>query len=160
MKKLLFVCLAAAVCALFQPIISECAELPEIASWQNGELRVTMFDTISGYRGSWQERNYRTASGTLVNAVWIEGAGEKGWAPPDGEVSADDGPAGNGATYKTVAIVSEKGLLERYPVTGYSVAVKIAKMGTLTVESKYAEENEILNAAETLVREMTAKRDN
>lgn len=156
MKKLLIACFVMAACALALPASACGAELPEIAAWQNGELRTTNLETVSGNRGSWQEREYRTDLGARVYAIWIEGAGEKGWNAPGGDISADDGPIGNGATYRTVTVASEKGLLERHPTTGCSVAVKIAKMGTLTVESRYASESEILSAAETLVNEMTA----
>lgn len=156
MKKLLLACFVITACALALPASSDSAELPEIAAWQNGALRITTLETVSGNRGSWQEREYRTDLGARVYAVWIEGAGEKGWTVPSGDISADDGLIGNGATYRTVMIASENGLIERHPTTGYSVAVKIAKMGTLTLESQYAEEYEILGAAETLVKEMTA----
>lgn len=156
MKKLLLACFAITVCALMLTSPADSAELPEIATWQNGKLRTTTLETVSGNRGSWQEREYRTDLGARVHAIWIEGAGEKGWTVPGGDISADDGLIGNGATYRTVTVSSEKGLLERHPMTGYSIAVKIDKMGTLTVESQYAEEHEILSAAETLVNEMTA----
>lgn len=156
MKKLLLACFVMIACALVLPACAYSAELPEIADWQNGKLRITNLETVSGNRGSWQEREYRTDLGARVYAIWIEGAGEKGWNAPSGDIFANDGLIGNGATYKTVTIASEKGLLERHPTTGYSLAVKIDKMGTLTVESQYAEEYEILSAAETLVNEMTA----
>lgn len=160
MKKLLIIGFAIMAYTLTLTAASESAELPDIESWQNGELRVTIFDTVSGNRGSWQEREYRTNLGTTVYAIWLEGAGEKGWNPPNGTILTDDGLLGRGAVYKTVVIASQNGMIEYHPVTGYSVAVKIAKIGTLTVESKYAEEDEILDAAERLVREITESQAN
>lgn len=156
MKKLLIIGFVIVVSALVMSAVSESANLPEIASWQNGELRVTVLETVSGNRGSWQEREYRTDLGTLVYAIWLEGAGNRDWEPSGGAISANDGLVGRGAVYRTTVICAQEGLIEHHPVTGYSVAVKVAKLGTLTVESKYAEENEILSAVETLVREITA----
>lgn len=154
MKKLLLICFVIAAYFLSPQSATDAAELPGVPSWQNGELRITVLDTVSGNRGSWQERDYITASGTRVHAVWIEGAGEKGWSPPEKSASGDDGLMGSGATYRTISIGDEKALIEHHPVTGYSVAVKIEKKGSLTVESKYASEKEIIDAAAALTAMM------
>lgn len=160
MKKLLAIGFLAMACMLTLSPASESANLPEIASWHNGELRMTIFDTVSGNRGLWQEREYRTNLGTPVHAVWLEGAGEKGWKPSGDGSSASDGLIGIGAVYRTTVITGQEGLIEHHPVTGYSVAVKIAKIGTLTIESKYADENEMLSAADTLVSGILAAQGN
>lgn len=154
MKKLSLICFIATVYFFSQQLIAFAAELPEVPAWQNGELRITALDTVSGNRGSWQERDYITDSGARVHAVWIEGAGEKGWTPPDKSISADDGLMGSGATYRTISIAGEKALIEHHPVTGGSVAVKIEKKGSLTVESKYASGKEIIDAAAVLTTMM------
>jgi hypothetical protein len=125
--------------------------LPEIPGWINGELRKTEFDTVSGKRGFWLERDYRNNAGVPFHAVWMEGSGDKGWAPPEKEVSADDGPLGTGASYKTLSVKGEKAILEHHPVTGYSLSVKVGKKGTLTLESIIAAEEEMTAAAEVLV---------
>lgn len=125
--------------------------LPEIPGWINGELRKTEFDTVSGKRGFWLERDYRNNAGVPFHAVWMEGSGDKGWTPPGNEISADDGPLGTGASYKTLSVKGEKAILEHHPVTGYSLSVKVGKKGTLTLESLIAAEEEMSAAAEVLV---------
>jgi hypothetical protein len=125
--------------------------LPEIPGWINGELRKTEFDTVSGKRGFWLERDYRNNAGVPFHAVWMEGSGDKGWTPPGNEISADDGPLGTGASYKTLSVKGEKAILEHHPVTGYSLSVKVGKKGTLTLESIIAAEEEMTAAAEVLV---------
>lgn len=147
MKKSSLTYLLLAFFLSISPNSSEAAGLPEISGWQCGELTTTVFDTVSGNRGKWQERNYRTGDNARVHTVWIEGAGEKGWTPPAADISADDGLMGRGATYKTLTIAGEKALLEHHPITGYSLAVKIDKKGTLTLESLNASEKEIIDAA-------------
>ena len=125
--------------------------LPEIPGWINGELRKTEFDTVSGKRGFWLERDYRNNAGVPLHAVWMEGSGDKGWTPPGNEISADDGPLGTGASYKTLSVKGEKAIIEHHPVTGYSLSVKVGKKGTLTLESLIAAEEEMSAAAEVLV---------
>ncbi len=125
--------------------------LPEIPGWIHGELRKTEFDTVSGKRGFWLERDYRNNAGVPFHAVWMEGSGDKGWTPPGNEISADDGPLGTGASYKTLSVKGEKAIIEHHPVTGYSLSVKVGKKGTLTLESLIATEEEMTAAAEVLV---------
>lgn len=153
MKKIVILSLAMAV--LFLNISLSWAQmteaLPEIQGWINGELRKTEFDTVSGKRGFWLERDYRNNAGVPFHAVWMEGSGDKGWTPPEKEISADDGPLGTGASYRTLSVKGEKAILELHPVTGYSISVKVGKKGTLTLESIIANEEEIIGAAEVLI---------
>ncbi len=128
--------------------------LPEMIGWINGDLRTTVFDTVSGKRGFWLERDYRNAVGVPFHAVWMEGSGEKGWLPPDKIVSADDGLLGSGSTYKTLFVAGQSSILEHHPITGFSLSVKTGKKGTLTLESNIASEEEITAAAEMLVTEI------
>ena len=123
---------------------------PAIPGWINGELRKTEFDTVSGKRGFWRERDYRNSAGVPFHAVWMEGSGDKGWTPPEKEISADDGPLGTGASYKTLSVKGEKAILEHRPVTGFRLSVKAGKKGTLTLESIIAPEAELTAAAEVL----------
>lgn len=153
MKKIILLSLA--LLMLFFNISLSSAQmtdaLPEIEGWINGELRKTEFDTVSGKRGFWLERDYRNTVGVPFHTVWMEGSGDKGWTPPDKEISADDGPLGTGASYKTLSVKGEKAILEHHPVTGYSLSVKVSKKGTLTLESIIASEEEMAAAAEVLV---------
>ena len=117
-------------------------------------LRKTEFDTVSGKRGFWLERSYRNTVGVPFRAVWMEGSGDKGWSPSDKAISADDGPLGSGATYRTVSVAGQKSVLEHHPVTGFSLSVKAGKKGTLTLESNIATEEEMISAAEILLTEI------
>ena len=128
--------------------------LTEIDGWINGELRKTEFDTVSGKRGFWLERDYRNTVGVPFHAVWMEGSGDKGWTPSDKEISADDCLLGSGAVYKTIAIKGEKAIIEHHPITGYSLSVKVEKKGTLTLESNVANQEEMISAAETFVNKI------
>lgn len=53
------------------------ATLPDVPGWQNGEMRTTELKTVSGNRGIWIERDYRTAEGTFFHAVWMEGRAKR-----------------------------------------------------------------------------------
>ncbi|NLX85084.1 MAG: hypothetical protein GXZ00_05660 [Synergistaceae bacterium] len=128
--------------------------LTEIDGWINGELRETEFDTVSGKRGFWLERDYRNNVGVPFHAVWMEGSGDKGWTPSEKTISADDGLLGTGAVYKTISIKDDKALIEHHPILGYSLSVKVGKKGTLTLESNIANEEEMISAAEILVNKI------
>ncbi len=156
MKNKLLVYIAFITCTLLFPAFYSTAGemLPDIDGWINCNTRVTQLDTVSGNRGTWLERDYRTTAGILVHAVWIDGAGDKGWNVSDKTISADDGAMGTGATYKTLTVSGEKAALEHHPVTGYSLFIKIGTLGTLTLESKIATEDEILRAGEALTKKI------
>ena len=149
MKKLISLC---ALLLLAAASAFAAAGLPDVSGWKCGELRVTKLDTVSGNKGQWLERDYRTAAGAPFHAVWLEGAGEKNWqVQPQKSASGD----GTGATYKTVEIAGSKAVLERHPVTGVSLAVKLDKRGTLTLESgKATTDDEIIAAAQAIIDAM------
>ncbi len=127
-----------------------CITLPEVKGWYNGKMRVTELKTVSGNKGTWLERTYRTEKGVSIRAIWIDGSGDRGWAP-ESVTYADDGKWGTGAHYKTLQVAGNIALLDEHPVTGLSLAVKIKSKGTLTLESKSAEEGELCSAAEMIV---------
>lgn len=154
MKNTMLACLLLAAALFLKPNISLAAGLTEIPGWQCGELMTHEFETVSGNRGFCHQRDYVTGTGTRLHAIWLEGAGEKGWAPPAESVSADDGLMGRGSVYRTIEIAGEKAIIEHHPVTGYSAAVKIDGKGTLTVESKYAEENKFVEAVAELTKNL------
>ena len=128
--------------------------LPEISGWINGELRKTELDTVSGKKGFWLERSYRNIAGVPFHAVWMEGSGDRGWTPSEKTISADDGPLGSGASYRTLSVAGQSSVLEHHPVTGFSLSVKAGKKGTLTLESNVAAEEEMISAAEVLITEI------
>lgn len=126
------------------------AALPEIEGWACGELRVTTLDTVSGNKGSWEERSYRTPGGERYHAVWIEGAAEKGWQPADEAVNENEGLLPSGAIYKRVEIAGQKAVFEDQPIVGKSLTIKIANRGTLTLETQNADETALLAAGRLL----------
>ena len=131
---------------------AEGPKLPEIAGWENGRLRTTELAALSGFKGTWLERTYRTNSGTPLRAIWIEGAGAKDWSI--NEASSDDGEIWGGETAEKAAVAGHKAILEYRPVVGYSLIVKIGKEGVLTLESQVATQKHLLEAAEILVSNM------
>lgn len=151
MKKTMLACLLLTAALFLKPNTSHATGLTEILGWQSSELVTHEFDTVSGNRGFCHQRDYVTGWGTRLHAIWLEGAGEKGWMPPSENISADDGLMGRGSVYRTIEIAGEKAIIEYHPVTGYCAAVKINGQGTLTVESKYAKENDFVKAVAELV---------
>ena len=130
------------------------ATLPDVPGWQNGEMRTTELKTVSGNRGIWLERDYRTAEGTFFHAVWMEGAGEKGWSISKKAASSEDTVQLDEISAKVFEISGSQALLEKHPIIGLSLAVKITKKGTLTLESTTATEDEIVKAAEAIIKSL------
>jgi|GEM_PF-4991671 len=130
-------------------------KLPDMTGWANGETRTTILDTVSGNKGTWTERDYRTAQGVAVHAAWIDGAGPKGWGVSSNDTFSDDGLMGSGATYKTISICGIRASVDHHPITGYSIAAAFGD-GALTLESKLATEREIISIAEDFIKKMTS----
>ena len=156
MIKNILIYLAIPILALFVSLSPAPAKeaLPEISGWINGELRKTELDTVSGKKGFWLERSYRNNAGVPFHAVWMEGSGDRGWSPSEKTISADDGPLGSGASYRTLSVTGQRSILEHHPVTGFSISVKAGNKGTLTLESNIAAEEEMISAAEVLITEI------
>lgn len=129
-------------------------KLPDINGWMNGKIQITSIETVSGYKGSWQERDYRDESGTPYHAVWIDGAGEKQWNIEKVDGIKNDGAIGSNSTYKTITILNNTAALEKHPVIGRSLTVKIKNKGTLTLESVIADDNEIIRTAELIIKNL------
>lgn len=130
---------------------------PEISEWVNSAARVTQLDTVSGYKGSWTERTYRTPHGTLFYVTWMEGKGTDGWAAKEvTQTSDDDGQTSEVSIFKTIYICGFAAEYELRPMLGSSIVVKLPE-GVLTVEAKRTEEPEIKAVTERLIREITKK---
>ncbi|MDO5116497.1 MAG: hypothetical protein Q4D58_10425 [Synergistaceae bacterium] len=131
---------------------AEKIRLPEIKGWENGELRTTEMAALSGFKGTWQERTYRTNSGTPFKAIWVDGAGAKGWDV--NEMSDDHGEIWGGETSEKLTVAGHKAMLEYRPVIGYSLIINVAKDGVLTLESQVSTQKHLIEAAETLIENM------
>lgn len=151
-KSILFVIVLLFTLSAAAALAAEATKLPEIAGWENGQLRTTELDALSGYKGTWLERTYRTSGGTPFRAIWVEGAGAKGWEA--NEMSSDDGEIWGGETSEKVTVAGHNAMLEYRPVVGYSLIVKIGKDGVLTLESQVATKDALTEAAGTLIKNM------
>lgn len=135
-------------CAAFA---ADSLKLPEIQGWENGQLRTTELGAISGNKGSWEERTYRTKGGSPFRAIWVDGAAAKGWMP--NEMTSQGGEIWGGETTKQLTIGDYKATLEYRPVVGYSLVIPMQD-GVLTLESQVAMEKYLVDAAETIVQNM------
>lgn len=150
-KFLTLTLLIVALAVMSTPTIAaEHSMLPEIKGWRCGELKQTKIDTVSGYRGQWLEREYRTNDGIPFHAIWIDGAGPKGWTVPDGPSGQDKGYLKPESTYKTLKVAGRRASFEQDPLIGSSLAIRLPD-GVLTLESLLASEPEAVRAAETIL---------
>lgn len=140
------------VCRLFSVILLlaalhgvAVAALPELSGWENGELRKTTLDTVSGNKGLWEERGYRAPNGERYHVVWIEGAGEKGWQPPSENHDGSGDLLESGATYKNIELLGNRAIFEDQLLFGKSLTLKITNKGTLTIETPNASEPDLLD---------------
>ena len=146
------------VCLVFF-IGATCAEadttpsLPDIEGWQCGETRSVQLDAVSGNKGYWQEKDYRTDGGIPLKATMLWGAGPKFYNQPPAGVSNSAGQA----TYEIVSIGGCKSTIERDPILGYSVAVNAFEKGfSLTVEcGPHIDRTELLRSVEILLEKIT-----
>jgi hypothetical protein len=127
--------------------------LPEMPGWQCGELKSVQFDAVSGNHGYWQKRDYRTPDGVSMTSTLTFGSGPKFYnQPPDGVFSDGEFP-GSGASYEIISIAGRRALVEKDPLTGYSVAVNaFDRKFTLTIEfGRFESRDEVISCAEALM---------
>jgi hypothetical protein len=145
----------AALFILFFSCTAAFASLPELPNYENGALRVTKLDALSGNQGTWEERDYKTASGEKIHAVWIEGTPEKSWTPVKANNTKSALRLESESSYKNAEILGYAAVLEDQPFVGKSLAVKVTRYGTLTLESKNADEKTLVQTARALVFKIT-----
>ena len=126
--------------------------LVDVETWTCFPAQEVAIKSVSGMQGFWVQRNYRLPGGALVHAIWISGKGTDIRLTPEADVSTDDGPLGSGSTYKTFSQGDLHFIFENHPALGKSLITKIASNGTLTLESVMATEQELVDAAEKLLR--------
>ncbi|MDR1509723.1 MAG: hypothetical protein LBS53_08795 [Synergistaceae bacterium] len=127
--------------------------LPAVAGWRCGELKSVQLDTVSGNRGYWQERDYRTPDGVSLKATLTFGTGPKFYnQPPDGTISDGEFP-GLGASYEIISLAGFRALVEKDSMSGYSVAVNaFERKFTLTVEcGRFEDRDDVISRAEALM---------
>ncbi|HOR54102.1 MAG TPA: hypothetical protein PLM30_02650 [Synergistales bacterium] len=114
--------------------------LPDIPGWDSGDLATEEYETPTEQLGCRMERLYRRqADNHSILVVWVRGPGTLWQGFPEGEVSADDGPIGSGATYNTLDIDDHRAVLECHPLVGKALSVAIAPDFTLTFETTFAD---------------------
>mgnify|MGYP000854860841 FL=1 len=112
--------------------------LPDILGWYAGSQASEEYETPTEQLGCRMERLYRRqADNHSILVVWVRGPGTLWQGFPEGEVSADDGPIGSGATYSTLEIGGHRAVLECHPLTGRALSVAIAPDSTLTFETDF-----------------------
>lgn len=104
--------------------------LPTIDGWECGEERIVALDSLSGTRGEWHERTYRTPRGTF-KAVLMTGNGPKFFRSPAVGTSSD---SGDGARYEAVSIDGTELFVEAHPLLGSAVCFR-AGTSLVTLES-------------------------
>ena len=151
-KSILFAMASLLILSAAVAFAVEASKLPEIPGWENGRLRTTELGALSGFKGTWLERTYRTGGGAPLRAIWVDGAGAKDWDV--NEISGNNGEIWGGETSEKVTVAGHKAMLEYRPVVGYSLIVKVGKDGVLTLESQVATKEALTEAAETLIKNM------
>jgi hypothetical protein len=132
----------------FSPSPAEALSLPEPAGWSCAPVKTIPLRTPA-LQEIWQERLYRTPSGDPIQALWLEGPGTAGWAPP-AAASGDDAPLGFGARYGTLKVGPYDAILEEHPYLGASLSVRLPE-GVLTLESKVLSGVALAEAAPALL---------
>lgn len=138
----------AAVIAAFAAQQAFAATLPDVDGWICGEPRETKLETVSGSHGVWLEREYRTERGEKFLAILMEGAGPKLWKPVE---PADGGEAPESESAEKISIAGHDAVIESRSVLGLSLVVKLGIDSVLTLESQYADKEELARAAEILI---------
>ncbi|MFP4481847.1 MAG: hypothetical protein ACLFN0_03525 [Thermovirgaceae bacterium] len=151
----LFLCLSILTCVQTTSANTPERTLPDIPGWtgDNAETRTLLSEKEE--EGRMTERSYRkNGRPELVRAIMLEGPGTEWLSFPKNHPEGSDGPAGTGATYKTLEILGKDAILENHPVLGYSLAVRLDTESTLTIETK-AEETLLLDFARNLLELLT-----
>lgn len=140
---------AASLIATYAACAAEQINLPEISGWDNGELRVTELDAMSGHKGRWLERSYRTASGVPFRAILMEGSGAKGWELNERQYAG--GEVSGGETIEAIMVREHMAVVEYRPIIGYNLIVKIGD-AVLNLESQTADKRDLADAADILIK--------
>lgn len=148
--KIKIFALASAIAA-FAASSAFAATLPEIDGWICGKMRETKLDTVSGNHGMWLEREYRTERGDKFLAIWMEGAGPKLWKQA---APTEDNYEPRRESAEKISVAGRDAVVESRPVLGLSLVVKLDDDGVLTLESQYADKEELARAAEILITRM------
>ncbi|MGB4209486.1 MAG: hypothetical protein WBJ42_05035 [Thermovirgaceae bacterium] len=112
--------------------------LPDILGWDSGDLAAVEYETPTEQLGCRMEWLYkRQADNHSILVVWVRGPGTLWQGFPEGEISADDGPIGSGASYSTLDIGGHRAVLECHPLTGRALSVAVAPDFTLTFETTF-----------------------
>lgn len=147
--KKFFILILALLLAALHTSADAAAMLPEIQGWTNGELMRTELNAISGSKGCWFERDYRTPSGMPCHAVLMSGI--SGAAV---NCKIDEMNNSEGEKAEAVSIEDIKAVIEYHPVLGFSLSAKINRNAQLTLEAKNADKQELINAAGEIIRQI------
>jgi len=112
--------------------------LPDIAGWNSGDGASMALETPSEELGCRVEGVYkRRTDNHSVFVVLLKGPGTRWQGLPEGEISADDGPIGSGATFSTLKVGGRRAIIENHPLTGRVLVVEVSPDFTLTFETRF-----------------------
>ena len=111
---------------------------PDITGWRGGETLSMELEAPSQVMGSRSERLYRRETDNhTIQVIMLKGPGTLWQGLPKGEISADDGPIGSGATFRTLEAGGYRAVMEDHPLTGKALVVEMAPDSTLTFETGF-----------------------
>ena len=111
---------------------------PDITGWRGGETLWKELETLSEVMGYRSERLYRReADNHSIQVILLKGPGTLWQGLPKGEICADDGPVGSGATFRTLEAGGYRAVMEDHPLTGKALVVEMAPDSTLTFETAF-----------------------
>lgn len=128
--------------------------LPEITGFIGGETTRTALEAPAGNYGDWLARTYVGPGGRSVKVTLMAGQGAGRLSVPPEGFRGDDRPLGFGSVYEGLTVEGRGALLEEVPTLGLALAIAVADQETLTLESQSLGRDELIRAAEELIRAM------
>ncbi|MGC9371827.1 MAG: hypothetical protein ACP5DY_00745 [Thermovirgaceae bacterium] len=129
--------------------------LPDVPGWTGTVVETRTLSSAKQEEGRMAERSYKkTDRPERVRVILLEGPGTEWLSFPKTHTEGTDGPVGTGATYIPLDISGKSAVLERHPVLGYSLAVRLDPETTLTIETK-AGKTLLLDFSERLLQLIT-----
>lgn len=142
-----------AVCASILSAVPALA-LPETAGeWRSADEYVQPFVLTANSEdvGRWTQRIYtRAEQPGSIEVNLMEGSGPGPLRVPEA-VGSYDGVIKSQAEYQVLEVAGRRAVLERYPYLPLALSVAVSQDMVLTLESRAADEKELVELAEKLI---------